>query len=177
MADDALSLLFVCTHNSARSVAAECVARKWAEERGRRVRCYSAGTRGSGEIKEAVRRALERAGYSLEGLRGKSLEGLISSGEVEGHITHVIAMCCEGASDIQEPRMRDLLSKLGEEVKHISYEVAAPTTLCRQEGLCGDELEANVHYDRFCALPFHYVWQRESRSPSSHRHPPRNRNR
>ena len=117
------------------------MARKWAEGRRRRVCCYSAGTRGSGEIKEAVRRALERAGYSLEGLRGKSLEGLISSGEVEGHIAHVITMYCEGASDIQEPRMRD-------NYMHISYEVAVPTTLCRQEGLSGDELEANVHYDR-----------------------------
>ncbi|KAJ1474308.1 phosphotyrosine protein phosphatase I superfamily [Baffinella frigidus] len=153
MADDALSLLFVCTHNSARSVAAEAVARKWGEERGRRVRCYSAGTRGSGEIKEAVRRALERAGYSLEGLRGKSLEALMSSGEVEGQITHVVTMCCEAQGDIKQPGIRDKLLSWCGRVKQINYEVAAPTTQCRQEGLCGDEPAANVHYDRLSPSP------------------------
>mgnify|MGYP002637057146 CR=1 FL=1 len=153
--DEGFSVLFLCTHNSARSVAAECVTRTWWANResrgGQRMSFYSAGTRGSGDIKIGVLRALERAGYSMDGLRGKSLESLLSSGEVVQPITHIVTMCCDAEGDVkEEPRIRELLLSSCGRAKWMTYTVPAPTTQCRKEGLCGHEAEANVHYDRCC---------------------------
>jgi hypothetical protein len=65
--------VFVCKSNSARSIAAECIATATARH-AENYRFYSAGTARADSIKEPVQRALCRAGYSLDGLRSKSVQ-------------------------------------------------------------------------------------------------------
>jgi protein-tyrosine-phosphatase len=65
--------VFVCKSNSARSIAAECIAAATARH-AENYRFYSAGTARADGIKEPVQRALCRAGYSLDGLRSKSIQ-------------------------------------------------------------------------------------------------------
>ena len=65
--------VFICKSNSARSIAAECIAAATARH-AENYRFYSAGTARADGIKEPVQRALSRAGYSLDGLRSKSIQ-------------------------------------------------------------------------------------------------------
>jgi hypothetical protein len=65
--------VFVCKSNSARSIAAECIAAGHARH-SVDFRFFSAGTGRADGIKEPVQRALRRAGYSLDGFRSKSLQ-------------------------------------------------------------------------------------------------------
>jgi protein-tyrosine-phosphatase len=164
--------VFVCKSNSARSIAAECIARHttsrlWGATgspdeaspaiRGPQVwpelKFYSAGTRlekQPGAIKEAVSRALVRAGYPVEGLQSKSIEVLMQ--ELGGSpIDYIVTMCCEAEGDLHNnASVRAALRQCepdGAQIRHLSFEVAAPTDACRQRGLTGCEPAANVHYD------------------------------
>ncbi|WP_448206006.1 arsenate reductase ArsC [Azospirillum sp. sgz302134] len=62
-------VLFLCTHNSARSVMAECLLNR--EGKGR-FRAYSAGSQPSGRINPYVHNLLDRLGFSTAGLRSKT---------------------------------------------------------------------------------------------------------
>lgn len=68
-ADPVYNVLFLCTHNSARSVMAECLLNR--EGRGR-FRAFSAGSQPSGRINPYVRDLLERLGFPTAGLRSKT---------------------------------------------------------------------------------------------------------
>ena len=61
--------LFLCTHNSARSVMAECILNR--EGKGR-FRAFSAGSQPSGRINPHVQALLERLGHPVSGLRSKN---------------------------------------------------------------------------------------------------------
>lgn len=155
--------VFVCKSNSARSIAAECIARHTTSRRGSPdeaspqdgpvLKFYSAGTRlekQPGAIKGAVSRALVRAGYPVEGLRRKSIEVLMQ--ELNGApIDYLVTMCCEAEGDLHNnASVRAALRQCepdGAQIRHLSFEVAAPTDACRQRGLIGCEPAANVHYD------------------------------
>jgi protein-tyrosine-phosphatase len=67
--DGVYNVLFLCTHNSARSVMAECILNR--EGKGR-FRAFSAGSQPSGRINPFVRDLLERLGYPVDGLRSKT---------------------------------------------------------------------------------------------------------
>jgi arsenate reductase len=67
---DKPKVLFLCTHNSARSQMAEAFLRKYA---GERFEVHSAGLESRG-IDPLTMQVMEEAGLSLEGQRSKSLQ-------------------------------------------------------------------------------------------------------
>ncbi|GAB0056314.1 Arsenate reductase [Candidatus Magnetaquicoccaceae bacterium FCR-1] len=63
-----LNVLFLCTHNSARSILAEALLNHHA---GGRVGAFSAGSHPSGQVHPLALRALAERGISVEGARSK----------------------------------------------------------------------------------------------------------
>jgi arsenate reductase len=72
VADVTTNVLILCTHNSARSVLAECMLNHLAAQAGRDVRAFSAGSAPSGRINPVALQVLQAAGVSTQGCRSKS---------------------------------------------------------------------------------------------------------
>jgi arsenate reductase len=68
--DGVLNVLFLCTHNSARSILAEAILNNLAINRGR-FRAYSAGSHPSGRPNPLALECIENAGLPTAGLRSK----------------------------------------------------------------------------------------------------------
>lgn len=68
--DGPIRVLFVCTHNSARSIMAEALLR---EKGGDRYEVYSAGTEAA-EVRPLTLRVLQEAGLPTADLRSKSVD-------------------------------------------------------------------------------------------------------
>ena len=77
MADRPLNLLFLCTHNSARSVLAEAIASRIDPAR---FRGLSAGSHPSGRVNPFAIELLAKNGYPVEGLRSKNWDEFASPG-------------------------------------------------------------------------------------------------
>jgi arsenate reductase len=84
------SILFLCTHNSARSQMAEALGRDLAARRGSDVVVHSAGTEARGVHPLAVR-AMSEVGLDLSSHRSKTLS------EVLGDPSYVITLCSSAA--------------------------------------------------------------------------------
>ncbi|MBN9049359.1 MAG: arsenate reductase ArsC [Rhizobiales bacterium] len=69
MPDKPLNVLFLCTHNSARSVIAESILNKLGKGN---FRAYSAGSHPSGKVNPHALRLLQSLGYDVSGIRSKS---------------------------------------------------------------------------------------------------------
>ena len=78
------SVLFVCTHNSARSIMAEALLR---EKGGDAYDVHSAGTEVA-EVRPLTLRVLEEAGIPTEGLRSKSVQEFMGQ-----RFDYVITVC------------------------------------------------------------------------------------
>jgi arsenate reductase len=65
------NVLFLCTHNSARSIMAECLLRRWGAGR---FNAFSAGNRPSGAVHPFTLRILETFHIKTDGLRSKGWE-------------------------------------------------------------------------------------------------------
>ncbi|MEM7443710.1 MAG: arsenate reductase ArsC [Pseudomonadota bacterium] len=89
------NILFLCTHNSARSVMAECIVNRVG--RGRFVG-YSAGSQPSGTINPTVKTLLERLNYKTDGLRSKSWDDFAAKGAPQ--MNFVITVCDQAAGEV-----------------------------------------------------------------------------
>ena len=67
------NVLFLCTHNSARSIIAECVLNRLG---GRNFRAYSAGSQPAGKVHAFALELLQRLAYDTTALRCKSWQEL-----------------------------------------------------------------------------------------------------
>lgn len=88
--DDGLpgrSVLFVCTHNSARSIMAEALLRA---KGGDRYEAFSAGTE-PGEVRPQTLQVLREAGLPTDGLRSKSVQ------EYMGRAFDYVITVCDSA--------------------------------------------------------------------------------
>jgi arsenate reductase len=82
-----LRVLFVCTHNSARSIMAEALLR---QNGGSRFEAHSAGTEAA-EVRPLTLRVLQESGLSTEGLRSKSVD------EFAGQAFDYVITVCDSA--------------------------------------------------------------------------------
>ncbi len=71
MTDKTYNVLFLCTHNSARSIMAECLLRRWGAGR---FNAFSAGSHPAGALNPHTVATLEAFNYKTDGLRSKSWE-------------------------------------------------------------------------------------------------------
>lgn len=89
------NILFLCTHNSARSVMAECVV----DRLGRgRFKGYSAGSYPSGAINPIVKNLLARMNYPVDELQSKSWDAFAQPNAPI--MDFVITVCDQAAGEI-----------------------------------------------------------------------------
>jgi arsenate reductase (thioredoxin) len=72
-----LNLLFVCTHDSARSIFAECVMNRLGMGR---FKSYSAAGQPDGQVHTFANEPLGNLNYDVSGARSKSWEGITAPG-------------------------------------------------------------------------------------------------
>ncbi|PZP91376.1 MAG: protein-tyrosine-phosphatase [Variovorax paradoxus] len=91
-----LNVLFLCTHNSARSILAEAMLNSMA---GDRFRAFSAGSspRENQQPNPLALEALQRAGASIEGLRSKNWDDFAKPGAP--HMDLIITVCDNAAGE------------------------------------------------------------------------------
>jgi arsenate reductase len=95
MGDKIYNVLFLCTHNSARSVLAESTLNGLGKGR---FRAYSAGSNPGGKINPFAIELLDRIGLPTAGLRSKSWDEFAASGAPE--MNFVITVCDNAAGEV-----------------------------------------------------------------------------
>jgi protein-tyrosine-phosphatase len=89
------NVLFLCTHNSARSIIAECIVNRVGMGK---FRGYSAGCQPRGEIHPLALALLRRLNYDTNGLRSKSWEEF--SGPEAPQLDFVFTVCDDAANEV-----------------------------------------------------------------------------
>lgn len=95
MSERLYNLLFLCTHNSARSVIAECVMNRLGAGK---FKAYSAGSQPRGRIHPFALELLERLNYDTHGLRSKSWEEFAQPGAPR--LDFVFTVCDDAANEV-----------------------------------------------------------------------------
>ena len=92
-----LNVLFLCTHNSARSILAEALLNAMA---GERFKAYSAGSspRDNQQPNPLGLQVLQAAGFSTEGLRSKSWDEYAAPGAPQMDL--IITVCDNAAGEV-----------------------------------------------------------------------------
>jgi protein-tyrosine-phosphatase len=88
-------VLFLCTHNSARSIIAECVMNRLGAGR---FKAYSAGSQPSGRVHPFALDLLERLNYDTSELRSKSWEEFTAPDAPE--LDFVFTVCDDAAKEV-----------------------------------------------------------------------------
>ena len=94
MADRPLNLLFLCTHNSARSVLAEAIASRIDPAR---FRGFSAGSYPSGRVNPFAIELLAKNGYPVDDLRSKNWDEFAAPGSPA--LDFVFTVCDNAAGE------------------------------------------------------------------------------
>jgi protein-tyrosine-phosphatase len=95
MRDRPYNVLFLCTHNSARSILAECVMNRLGAGK---FKAYSAGSQPSGRVHPYAIDLLQRLSYDTSGLRSKSWEELTAPDAPE--LDFVFTVCDDAANEV-----------------------------------------------------------------------------
>jgi arsenate reductase len=89
------NVLFLCTHNSARSVIGECVVNRLGQGK---FRGYSAGSTPRGSINPYALDLLRNQNYDVSGLRSKSWDEFGAPGAP--HMDFVFTVCDDAANEV-----------------------------------------------------------------------------
>jgi len=95
MRDRPYNVLFLCTHNSARSVIAECVMNRLGAGK---FKAYSAGSQPSGKVNPFALELLQRLTYDTSGLRSKSWQEFAQPGAPQ--LDFVFTVCDDAANEV-----------------------------------------------------------------------------
>jgi arsenate reductase len=95
MRDRPYNVLFLCTHNSARSILAECVMNRLGAAT---FKAYSAGSQPSGRVHPYALDLLKRLNYHTSSLRSKSWEEFSRPGAPE--LDFVFTVCDDAANEV-----------------------------------------------------------------------------
>ncbi|MBI1243549.1 MAG: arsenate reductase ArsC [Alphaproteobacteria bacterium] len=95
MNDRPRNVLFLCTHNSARSVMAEALLNRHG---GGRFRAFSAGSHPSGRINPTVAALLMRLGFDITGVRSKNWDEFAKPGAPQ--MDFVFTVCDDAAGEV-----------------------------------------------------------------------------
>ncbi|MBP6095499.1 MAG: arsenate reductase ArsC [Methyloversatilis sp.] len=90
-----LNVLFLCTHNSARSVLAECLLNHLGQGR---FRAFSAGSQPGGRVNPFVLQVLSEQGIATTGVRSKSWDEFATTGAPRMDL--IITVCDSAANEI-----------------------------------------------------------------------------
>ena len=90
-----LNVLFLCTHNSARSVIAEAILNRLGAER---FKAYSAGSQPSGKVHPYARDLLDKLNYDTSAIRSKSWEEF--AGPDAPDLDFVFTVCDNAANEV-----------------------------------------------------------------------------
>jgi protein-tyrosine-phosphatase len=94
MADKPLNVLFLCTHNSARSIIAECIMNRLG---GTKFKGFSAGSHPRGQVHPYALELMHRLNYDTSNLRSKSWEEFAAPGAPE--LDFVFTVCDDAANE------------------------------------------------------------------------------
>jgi arsenate reductase (thioredoxin) len=95
MSDRPYNVLFLCTHNSARSVIAECIMNRIGRPN---FRAYSAGSQPSGKVHPLALALLQRLNYDTSVLRSKSWEEFTAPDAPQ--LDFVFTVCDNAANEV-----------------------------------------------------------------------------
>ncbi|RPI34687.1 MAG: arsenate reductase ArsC [Hyphomicrobiaceae bacterium] len=95
MSDRLYNVLFLCTHNSARSVIAECVMNRLGAGK---FKAYSAGSQPSGKVHPFALELLQQLTYDTRGLRSKSWEEFAQPSAPR--LDFVFTVCDDAANEV-----------------------------------------------------------------------------